>query len=151
MNEQKQSEFNIVESANKIKKLIEQKQSWEERFEKMTPKYSEINAPSKTKWLGDNPDSHLFYNYTYPESQFELNKEKVKQFISQEIQKASAEADRKAREEERKKMEEEIKITLDDISMVEQDGHPFCFKKTKCEWNEALNEAKREIFKVINK
>lgn len=88
--------------------MQDQKQSWEERFEKMTPKYSEINAPSKTKWLGDNPDEHLFYNYTYPESQFELSKEKVKQFISQEIQKATDEADKKAREEERDKIAKNI-------------------------------------------
>jgi len=32
---------------------------------------------------------------------------------------------------------------------VEQNGHPFCFKQKKCEYNRAMNDVKKKIVSLF--
>lgn len=50
---------------------------------------------------------------------------------------------------ELKELKDDIFARLEDISLVEQSGHPFCFKKSRCEWNTALIQAKKEVREAI--
>lgn len=35
---------------------------------------------------------------------------------------------------------DEVVEIMEDNKIVEQDGHPFCFKEKECEYNQALND-----------
>lgn len=119
MQDQKQSEFDPVEAANKIIALS--KQSWEERFDEEFVRYNGKDVePSFNDPNGDV--------------------QSVKNFIYEEIQKATMEADKKAREEER---EEIINVLL------EQKYYPSVFPLDEEEG--AFNKSIDKLINKINK
>ncbi len=107
-------------------------------------KIAKMNQPEETEEWKENFEDiakYIFYlkDPTYGEEN-RRNKEQIKQFIESLLSQKDKEV-----EEKQKELKENILNALVDIEIVEQDGHPFCFKRSRCEWNRALTAAKKEI------
>jgi hypothetical protein len=60
-------------------------QTWQERFEKLLAIPNFEDAHDGRKWLEIHSDEHLYSSSLYPESEFEIDEEKIMKFIEKEI------------------------------------------------------------------